>query len=143
MSKRPRLTNKRFQAINRDLKTPGSQIKAIAKTHGVSVETVRTVKRAKTWPRFEAMKKLRNEMRAVTPHAPIKAVVVQQSLNPTEAKLDKITQAPANQIRPNPSEEIKVVTVGEWEAMNRKLGQLYVRLERLATKTSKRWWKRG
>jgi hypothetical protein len=148
MSKRTRLTSKVFHAINRDLKIPGSQVKAVAKAHGVSEETVRTVKRSKTWPRFEAMKKLKNEQRrpAVT-HAPIQAVQVHQGLGEPIRQLDKITRAPENQIRPLPSEEIKVVTVGEWESVTRKLGLLYSRLDDLRkgqkNETSKRWWKRG
>jgi hypothetical protein len=129
MSKRTRLTSKKFHAINRDLKMHGV-VKDVASIHSVSEETVRTVKRAKTWPRFEAMKKLRNEQRRPsTPHSPIKAVPVQQALTPVE-QLDKITQAPENQIRPLPNDEIKVITVGEWEALNRKLGRLYSLIDR-------------
>lgn len=132
MSARKRINKTKFHAINRDVKVPGSQVKTIAAVHNVSEETVRTVKRAKTWPRFEAMKKLKNEKRRPTmPGTPLKAVVpVQQPLTPVE-KLDKITQAPENQIRPVPSEEIKIVTVSEWEGVQRKLGLLYSRLDDL------------
>lgn len=134
MSARKRITKVRFYAINRDAKVPGSRVKAIAAVHNVSEETVRTIKRAKTWPRFEAMKKLKNERRRpTTPGAPLKAVVpVQQPLTDVE-QLDKITQAPENQIRPkesgeywiNPQHEVKVLTVLEWEAINRKIDRLF------------------
>lgn len=129
MSKRTRLTGKKFHAINRDLKLHG-KVKDIAAAHGVSDETVRNIKRAKTWPRFEAMKKLKNEQRRPTvANAPIEAVQVHQGLGQPLRELDKITQAPENQIRPEvsegPSSPIKVVTVKEWEDLNRKLGRLY------------------
>lgn len=138
MSARKRINKTKFHAINRDVKVPGSKVKAIASVHNVSEETVRTIKRAKTWPRFEAMKKLKNERRRpTTPGVPLKAVPVQQaltnvqrSLNPTE-ELDKITQAPENQIRPDTSEEIKIVTVAEWNAVNRKIAVLKLRLDRM------------
>ncbi|MDI3211791.1 hypothetical protein [Arthrobacter sp. AL12] len=130
MSKRTRLNKTKFYAINRDLKLPGSKVKAVAAVHAVSEESVRTVKRAKTWPRFEAMKKLKNEQRRpAAPSAPLEAVQVHSGLGEPMRQLDKITQAPENQIRPVPSEEVKIVTVGEWEALNRKLGRLYQLLE--------------
>ncbi|MCO4274293.1 hypothetical protein NG701_07600 [Pseudarthrobacter sp. HLT3-5] len=125
MSKRTRLTKQKFYAINRDLKVHG-KVKDIAAVHSVSEETVRTVKRAKTWPRFEAMKKLKNEQRRpLEASKPIKAVAVQQSLGTDLEQLDKITREPANQIQPLPSEEVKIVTVQEWEYLNRKVGRLY------------------
>lgn len=129
MSTRKRLTKQIFYAINRDVKF-GIKVSTIAIRHGVSEETVRTVKRSKTWPRFEATKKLKNEQRQPTvTNTPIQAVQVHQGLGEPIRQLDKITQAPENQIRPLPSEEIKVVTVGEWEALNRKLGRLYQLIE--------------
>jgi hypothetical protein len=160
MSARKRINKQKFYAINRDVKIPGSQVKSIAAVHNVSEETVRTIKRAKTWPRFEDMKKLKNEKRQTftgvsakdaipamvelgqsglslndhrpsTRGTPQEAVVpVQQPLTPEE-HLDRITQAPDNQIRPVPSEEIKVVTVAEWEGILRKFGQLYSRQDQL------------
>jgi hypothetical protein len=129
MSARKRINKTKFYAINRDLKA-GGKVQQIAAVQNVSEETVRTVRRAKTWPRFEAMKKLKNEKRRPTvTKAPAKAVLVQQSLSPDVAQLDEITQAPDNQIRPVPSEEIKVVTVAEWEGVQRKLGLLYSRMD--------------
>lgn len=126
MSARKRINKSKFHAVNRDVKVPGSKVKTIAAVHNVSEETVRTVRRAKTWPRFEAMKKIKNEKRRPSmPHTPLKAVVpVQRPLTPVK-ELDRITQDPGNQIRPVPSEEIKVVTVAEWEALQRKLGTIY------------------
>jgi hypothetical protein len=126
MSKRTRLTSRKFHAINRDLKMHG-KVKDVAAVHSVSEETVRTVKRSKTWPRFEAMKKLRVQQRRQREAAgPIK-VVVQQPLvpQPVLRELDKITQAPANQIRLPLPTDIKTVTEGEWEDLNRKVGKVY------------------
>lgn len=130
MSARKRINKTKFYAINRDVKVQGSKVKTIASVHNVSEETVRTVRRAKTWPRFEAMKKLKNEQRRPTvTNAPIEAVQVHLGLGEPVRQLDKITQAPENQIRPEvsegPSSPIKVVTVKEWDDLNRKLGRLY------------------
>jgi hypothetical protein len=127
MSARKRINKTKFYAINRDIKIPGSAVKTIAAVHNVSEETVRTIKRAKTWPRFEAAKKLKNERRQPTQVK--EAVNPQLALVTPEKQLDEITQAPENQIRPLPSEgpasEIKVLTVKEWEDMNRKVGRLH------------------
>lgn len=132
MSARKRINKNKFHAINRDVKLPGNKVSTIAIKWDVSEETVRTIKRAKTWPRFEAMKKLKNERRRPsTPKQPVEALAVQQPLTHDEEKLDKITQDPDNQIRPVASEEIKVVTVAEWEGVQRKLGQLYSRQDQL------------
>lgn len=129
MSARKRINKAKFYAINRDVKFPGSQVKTVAAKHDVSEETVRTVKRTKTWPRFEAMKKLKNERRRPTAQAGPIAVVEQQPLKNIEKQLDTITQAPENQIRPElsqgPSSPIKIVTVKEWDDLNRKVGRLY------------------
>jgi hypothetical protein len=132
MSKRTRLTRAKFHAINRDLKMH-NKVKDVAAVQGVSEETVRTVKRAKTWPRFEAMKKLKNEQRRPTVVSqPVKAVAKQQSLGVEEA-LDQITQKPSSQ------DEIKVVTLQEWETLNRKLGLLYRMVEPNKGFLSKLW----
>lgn len=124
MSARKRINKTKFYAINRDVKVPGSQVKTVATAHNVSEETVRTIKRARTWPRFEAMKKLKNERRRPTYFMESAKPQLLPLVTPEE-QLDKITQNPASQIRPVPSEEIKVVTVAEWEALQRKLGTLY------------------
>ncbi|WP_427007164.1 hypothetical protein [Pseudarthrobacter sp. H2] len=125
MSKRTRLTKTKFHAINRDLRIH-DRVKDVAAVQGVSEETVRAVKRAKTWPRFEAMKELKNEQRRPTvAPKPIQGVAVQQSLGTDVAALDEITRAPENQIRPLPSTASKDVTIKEWEDLNRKLGDLY------------------
>lgn len=139
MSARKRINKNRFHAINRDVKL-GIKVSTIAIKWDVSEETVRTIRRAKTWPRFEAMKKLKNEKRRPsTPHTLLKAVVpVQQPLTPVE-KLDKITQDPGNQIRPELSDgvasPIKVITVKEWEDLNRKVGRLYGLMSQSRRKT--------
>lgn len=128
MSKRTRLTSKAFHAINRDLKMH-NKVKDIAAVHGVSEETVRTVRRAKTWPRFEAMKKLKNEQRRPTEvGSPVHAVAKQQSLG-VEKELDQITQSQPLMIATDETEEVKVVTVKEWDDLNVKLGLLYRMLE--------------
>lgn len=128
MSTRTRLTSRKFHAINRDLKMHG-KVKDVAAIHGVSEESVRTVKRAKTWPRFEAMKKLKNEQRR--PSGITTAVKSAQALQDVGADLKAlgdITRAPKNQIRPLPSEEVKVITVKDWEDLNSKLGRIYTLL---------------
>jgi hypothetical protein len=135
MSARKRLTKQLFYAINRDIKY-GSKVSTIALNHHVSEETVRTIKRVKTWPRFEAMKKLKNERRrpsttkAATQPA-IPGLSAADAVENATKNLDKITQAPENQIRPVPSAEIKEVTVAEWEDVQRKLGLLYTRMDQL------------
>lgn len=134
MSKRTRLTKSKFHAINRELKD-GISVKGTAFAHQVSEETVRTVKRAKTWPRFEEMKRLKNERhRPSAPEAAqqtnLPGVSLAEAVENATESLDKITQAPENQIRREPSDDgvsspIKIVTVKEWNDLNRKLGALY------------------
>lgn len=124
MSARKRINKTKFYAINRDVKA-GYSVKCVASNHNVSEETVRTVKRAKTWPRFEAMKKLKNEQRRPTQVKETITNIPQPVLFTPQDELDEITQAPENQIRPLPPTAIKVVTVKEWEDLNRKLGDLY------------------
>jgi IS30 family transposase len=119
MSQRKRLTSKDFHAINRALKA-GFNVEDVATSLNWSDETVRTVKRSKTWPRFEAAKKLKNEQRRPT-YLMESAKPLLLPLVSHEEQLNKVVQAPENQIRP----EIKVVTVQEWEGMNRKVGALY------------------
>jgi hypothetical protein len=104
------------------------KVKDVAAVHSVSEETVRTVKRSKTWPRFEAMKKLKiQERRQREAAGPIKAAVIQQPLVPQPAieQLDTITQARSNQIRLPLPTDVKTVTEGEWEDLNRKVGKVY------------------
>ncbi len=128
MSKRTRLTKSKFHAINRDLKLH-NRVNDVAAVHGVSEETVRTVKRAKTWPGFESMKQTKREQRRRIATGPVNGIAVQQSLGSdlVEKQLDAITQAP-HDTRPKAG-LIKVVTVDEWETLNRKLGLLYRMIE--------------
>lgn len=112
MSTRKRLDAKTFRAINRNLKE-GKTVKEVAELHDRSEETVRAVRRNKSWPRYEATKMRNNERRRPT--------ASEQVIR----KLDTITRAPENQIRPLPSTAIKVITIKEWEDLNRKLGDLY------------------
>jgi hypothetical protein len=63
MARATRITKIKFHSINRDVKDAITSAKYnafnIAKKHGVSDETVRSVRRAKTWPAFVTAKQLK------------------------------------------------------------------------------------
>jgi hypothetical protein len=70
---RKAIAKRKFYAINRDIKdarTTGLKLSDIAKMHSVSYETVRTIRAAGTWPKFEEMKRSRNVQRATGAKVP-------------------------------------------------------------------------
>ncbi|KUM38991.1 hypothetical protein [Arthrobacter sp. EpRS71] len=140
MSSRTHITKFKFHTINHDLKLE-QPVSQVAKAHGVSYETVRKIKVAKTWPKYEAMKLEKNKRR--TTGISLGESVRNASKSLAEAKLDAVVQSPLNQIHRDENPEIKIVTLEEWRGMNRWINTLSQRIDQMAKKQrSKRWWVR-
>lgn len=68
MAARQIITKIKFYSINRDIKAAVEKdsysAKKIAKTHHVSPETVRSIRRVRTWPAFVTAKQLKSTYKA-------------------------------------------------------------------------------
>ena len=125
-TQRSPITKSLFYAINRDIKEAptngnGGAVVAIALAHGVSQETVRTIRRVKTWPAFEQYKQTR--------HSPV-------SGRPMVAVRPGLQMPPVSQQDAEEVEDIKL-RVGELESQLTRLTRWVVDVDK---KASKRTW---
>lgn len=89
-----KIDRKTFHKINRDIKTAMAgktyNAETIGLKHGVSPESVRAIRRAKTWPQWERDKAEKNRRRMKGPKSQI-AVPVREIKSPFAEDEDTVT----------------------------------------------------
>lgn len=136
------ITKGEFHKIMRDLKDGFGSVQQIADKHQVSPESVRAIRRAKTWPGFQAAKEAR---RVKNVQAPKKAVVaskddqLQQELNMTPN--EPLTPAHVQELLDS-QQEVNLSNQNIVATLD-VLRTAVVAMQRQAIKLDRRrWWRR-
>lgn len=139
-STRTPITRKKFLEINRDIKAATGVRSSVVMSnlaikHGVSRETVRTIKLAGTWPKFVLAKRDRRSVRAVLPNG----TPLPETTGETDAPL-----GPRHPSFVTREEQKHVITrINELSTYVERLSDRLQRVEDSGKKRkSKRFWRR-
>ncbi|NQD41433.1 hypothetical protein [Glutamicibacter halophytocola] len=136
------ITKAQFHKVMRNVKSGELTAAEIAKLNGISIESVRAIKRAKTWPNFEAAKQARRVKRS----SKAINIRVKPSRSPEDnlqLQLEKIEDKP---LTPEYAEELlesmREVRLGNQHVATKldTLTHHVEKLVKLASKQRKRWW---
>lgn len=150
MAKGKEITKSQFHKIMRAIKdkTAIASIQQIADKHRVSPESVRAIRRAKTWPGFLANKEAKRTNDAAKRKQAVKGPAVTKSAD--DQLQQKLDIAPDLPLTP---EYVQELLDGQQEVYlsNQNIVDRLDKLTRLLTRVltiterllSRRWWKRG
>ncbi|MFJ6416511.1 hypothetical protein [Paeniglutamicibacter sp. NPDC091659] len=144
------ITKAQFRVIMRDIKDNFGSTQQIADRNQISPESVRAIRRAKTWPGFQAAKKSRRKKLAQAPKkvaAPSKDDQLQQELDMVPSlplTPDYVKELLDSQIKVIQSNERTAALLKEGNESSLVIRRQLVRVEQAleGLKNRRRWWKR-
>lgn len=138
------ITKQQFRIIMRDIKDNFGSVQQIADKNHISPESVRAIRRAKTWPGFNAIKEAKRVKDATKGKQP----APKSADDKLQQKLDIVPK------RPITPEYVQELLDGQRD-VNLSNQQVVAAVEKLTTilhhihkhfvanKAGRRWWKRG